>query len=111
MKIIILLFVGMSLLISTHSHADGEYVVAHGKIVSIYSTASNIDRFAIQILGGTGVCAGQKVYFPRSASDYSEVHKRAYSTALTAFLTGVDVSIYNYHAGDCLTASLIRLEK
>ncbi|WP_353056635.1 MULTISPECIES: DUF5992 family protein [Vibrio] len=75
------------------------------------NTSSNTDSFAVSVKGGTGVCGSTTRLFPRNATTSSEVHRRAYSPALTAFSMGAKVTVHNYAGDDCKNAAYIKIER
>jgi len=85
------------------------YIAQDVVIVSVSNTNRNEDTFTVWIEGGETKCT--TIDFPRSASPSTEIHKRAFSSALAAFTTGAKAVIYNYKGEDCRNASLIRLLK
>ena len=72
-------------LLSNFALASGAFIAEGSTIESIANTSSNTDSFSISVKGGTGVRGNTTILFPRNATTSSEVHRRAYSTALTAF--------------------------
>ena len=96
-------------LLSNFALASGAFIAEGSTIESIANTSSNTDSFSISVKGGTGVCGNTTILFPRNATTSSEVHRRAYSTALTAFSMGAKVKVYNYIGSDCQNAAYIQI--
>ncbi|MCG9679190.1 DUF5992 family protein [Vibrio sp. Isolate24] len=95
--------------LSNFALASGAFIAEGSTIESIANTYNNTDSFSISVKGGTGVCGNTTILFPRNATTSSEVHNRAYSTALTAFSMGAKVKVYNYIGRDCKNASYIEI--
>jgi len=107
--------IGFIALFSSHLVA-GEYIAINAEITQVFNTHSNSPSFGIVVAGGTGACSGKQITFPISAAGdikdgKSNIHLRAYSTALTALTTGFKVDIYNYSGSDCNNAAFIRIKK
>jgi len=108
-------FLGLIAMFSSHLFA-GEYIAISSEITQVLNTDGNTSSFAIFFTGGSGSCAGKVIAFPVSAAgDFkdgkSDIHSRAYSTALTALTTSLKVDIYNYAGSDCKNAAFIRIKK
>ncbi|WP_299495118.1 DUF5992 family protein [uncultured Shewanella sp.] len=99
------------ILFASNANATGSYIVIDGIITSISNTRSNENSFTVSVSGGVGSCKDSTIIFPLSAAGTPEVHERAYSSALTAFVSGLKVKIHNYSGDNCDTASYIRLSK
>ncbi|CAA0113478.1 Uncharacterised protein [BD1-7 clade bacterium] len=98
------------------SNLNAEVLAHNSQIVQITNTSNNSDMFTIWLEGGTGTCTtgDKKIAFKSGSTSHSDVYKRAYSAALTAFTTGAKVSINSYLADSsepCEDAIYIRLNK
>ena len=96
----------------TCAEANAGYLVSNATITHVANTAGNYSVFVVQVAGGTGPCAnGATIWitFPVSAAPDADTHRRAYSAAMTALVTGMHVSIYNYTNDNCDGASYIDL--
>jgi hypothetical protein len=105
--------VGLAVMLSNNLFA-GEYIAIGSEITQVFNTASNTSTFGIVVRGGSGPCVDKTIYFPLSAAGGdSDIQKRAYSAALTAFTAGFKVDIHNYadSISDCKNASFIRVKK
>ncbi len=86
-------------------------IVTDGEIVKLASTSFSSDDFYVSISGGTGDCANRSVVFPQSSSPSQASHNRAFSIALSAFMTGnTKVQITSFD-DTCMTASIIEIQK
>ena len=108
-------FVGLIAIFSSHLIA-GEYIAINSEITQVFNTNGNTPSFGIVVKGGSGACVGGQITFPISAvGDFkdgkSDIHLRAYSTALTALTTGLKVDIHNYAGSDCKNAAFIRIKR
>jgi len=99
------------LILPSITWAAGSDLVLDAVVTSVANTSSNEDKFTVWVSGGTGVCANTQISFPKSKAGSAEVFDRAYSAALTAFVSGTKVRIYNYTDDSCYGASYIRLTK
>lgn len=97
--------------LSNFALASGVFIAKGATIKSIANTNGNADDFTIWLEGGTGSCANEAISFPRNATTSSEVHNRAYSTALTAFSMGAKVTVHNYAGDDCKNAAYIKIDR
>jgi hypothetical protein len=107
--------IGFIALFSSHLVA-GEYIAIGAEVTQVFNTNGNTASFGIVVAGGTGACSGKQITFPISAAGdikdgKSDIHLRAYSTALTALTTGLKVDIHNYSGSDCNNAAFIRIKK
>lgn len=100
----------LSLLCASSSFA-GTYVAEQVTITKIANSDANQDTFMLWLSDGSGTCANAYVKFPVADAGNADIHKRAYSTALAAFTTGLKVSVYNYHDTTCMRASYIEVHK
>ncbi|MFT4925461.1 MAG: hypothetical protein ACI8WB_001554 [Phenylobacterium sp.] len=93
--------------------ADGQYIVLNAKVTKVVNTSGNGASFMVVTAGGTGPCTTttiqNNIYFPKSAAGTDKVFDRAYSTALTALVSGSKVNIYNYVDGACDKAAAIEI--
>ena len=107
-KIRMLVFTGM-LLLTMPVYAG--YLVYGGVVTTVANTANNSDTFLIKVTGGVNnLCEGQWIQFPAGEAFNSEVHKRAYSTALTALTARMPVTIHNYADNSCTKAVQIQID-
>ena len=93
--------------------ALSDLLVLGAKIVAVENTQNvNGDSFVLTLSGGTGTCANSLVFFPVSAAgNFKEMHKRAYSSSLTALTTDINVDIHSFSDSTCNNASWIKLRK
>jgi hypothetical protein len=92
--------------------AKAGYLVQEAKVTRVANTSSNQAMFVVWVVGGTGTCAmtaGRWIAFPLSSAVDADVHKRAWSAALLALSSGMNVTIYNYANDDCYGASYIEI--
>lgn len=108
MKTIITLTIFLALYAGS-AHAG--WLVRDAKIVRITNSSSNTDSFTMSTDGGTGVCAGVSLAFPVDGVSTPEIHKRAFSMALAAYMAGEKVSVYSYSNEECNKAGYIELHK
>ena len=93
------------------------YLVSDSEIIEVFNTGGNNSSFGVVTSGGSGPCIGKNIFFPiTSAGDHlngvSNIHSRAYATALTALSTGMNVDIYNYQdESNCNGAAFIKIKK
>lgn len=93
-------------------------LVTGAKIVEVANNLNGLGNdFTIRLEGGTWTtqsptCAQDSwVTFPVSAAPTPEVHKQAFSIALTAFSTGDKVRVHNFAEDSCHTADFISITK
>ncbi len=97
-------------LIAAEAHAG--YLVSNATITHVVNTAGNYQVFAVQVAGGSGPCSNGAtlwITFPLASAADADAHRRAYAAAMTALVTGMHVSIYNYANDNCDGASYIDL--
>jgi hypothetical protein len=108
LRIVVLVSAGLAC-----SEAYAGYLVSDATVTHVANTAGNTPAlFVVQVSGGTGPCAnGATIWitFPLSAAADADAYKRAYAAAMTALVTGMRVSIYNYANDNCDGASYIDL--
>ena len=96
----------------TCAQANAGYLVSNATITHVANTAGNYPVFAVQVAGGTGPCSNGAttwIQFPVASGADVDQHRRAYAAAMTALVTGMHVSIYNYTNDNCDGASYIDL--
>ncbi len=99
--------------------ANATQIVVEAKVTGIENTSHGTNEFVVWTTGGSGVCANRHVRFYRSKADASagnnadgaELHKRAYSMALTAFSTGDKVNIGAIGGTTCDDAVWFKIHK
>jgi len=98
------LFMLIAIFTAMDSVAGGAYIANGTTITAIFPRNGTQDMFIIETSGGTGICAGKRIYFPLSVSlvenGSSAAHNRTYSALLTAFASGNKVTIHNPIDGD-----------
>jgi len=105
----LLLFI---LLIVSTSVLSGE-LVRNAKVSRLANIASNVDKFHVDLAGGTGPCAGTVVQFKvqDQPGNSIEALNRAVTLASMAFSMDLYVQIHNYTNDNCSGASFIRISK
>lgn len=104
------LFVLIAVCTAMDSVASGAYIANGTTITSILPRNGTQDMFIIDTSGGTGICAGKRIYFPLSVSlvdgSSSAAYNRTYSALLAAFAGGNKVTIHNPIDGDSDSANI-----
>lgn len=83
-------------------------------VLEVAANPSNAKTFAILILGGAGVCAGNPsrwIIFPESKAPSPASYNKAFSIALTALSTNKTVRIHNFDDDSCRGAGFISVSK
>lgn len=83
-------------------------------VLEVAANPSNSKTFAILILGGTGVCAGDPsrwIVFPESKAPSPASYNQAFSIALMALSTDKTVRIHNFDDDSCTGAGFISVSK
>jgi len=85
-------------------------ILIGGIVTRVANTNGNSDSFQVLTTGDTGPCAGNNwIVFPRSSAASDGVHNRAYSTAITAMMSGKKILIHNYQNDACTGAVYIEI--
>ena len=87
-------------------------LVRGATVEQVASNGSNDESFAIQVEGGTGVCAGnptQWIYFPEGKVTSFATYNHSFSIALTALTNNKTVRVHNYVGSECNQADFISI--
>ncbi len=98
------------LLTTSIAWGQGTYIASNAKIVNVTNTAGNADEFIVYVQGGTGPCTGPNptiIKFKKSSAGSPEIFNRAFTLAITALMSGKNVSIHNYVDDACDNAVYI----
>lgn len=87
--VIILSFLAMG-------NAFSQELVKDAKIIKIGSTNWDKKVFYLQVEGGTGPCANTPINFPEVYAQSTIAYAQMHAMAMTAFIHGKRISIYNY---------------
>ncbi len=95
--------------VATHSAIAGT-IISNATITGVQNTGASptYQGFGINVVG-TGVCSGQTIWFPVSAT-VPEVHKRAFTMAMTAFLEKKKITVHNYLDNTCQSGAYIIIQ-
>ena len=100
------------LLLCPNAFAGSAWIAAGTKIVSITPRNGDVDMFIIETSGGSGICAGQKIYFRQSDAVLSNgsnaAYERVYSTIMMAFVSNLKIDVHNPISGDSNTTACIQ---
>jgi hypothetical protein len=100
--------------------ANATHIVTNAEITSVENTSAGTNEFVLHLVGGGGVCTNGVVRYYRANADLAagnsengkEVHNRAYSAALAAFMSGKRVSVATIsNSESCNDAVWIKLHK
>lgn len=102
----------VALLLCPSAFAGGAWIAAGTKIVSISPRNGDTNMFLIETSGGSGVCAGQRIYFRQSDALLSDgsnaAYERVYSSIMMAFVSGFKIDVHNPISGDSDTTACIQ---
>jgi len=111
LKKMMLSIVILSVVFGYFSYAEAGQIVTSSTITIISNTNSNVEMFSVMTSGGSGVCANGFVNFDLASAGSADVYKRAFTIAMTAFMTGSKVNIHNYIDNTCGKAAWIQMIK
>ena len=102
----------LALLLCPSAFAGGSWIAVGTKVVSITPRNGNTDMFIIETSGGSGICAGQKIYFRQSdavvGNGSDAAYERVYSSIMMAFISDLKIDIHNPISGDSDTTACIQ---